>query len=164
MWRIVDPMPLASSSSTETNATFENRGTHTESPATRRPAGRLAHRMRSPTRPPSQIEPETRCSQSNASESPRGAVWAACPASPGMSSAEAAAASAPVRAKISAIERCSRWGRSTQSAIAPAAQKRAMQISRSTYARPNAVTRNSGTSAPTSNTERSESTAVSTSR
>ena len=95
MWRMVDPIPLASSSSTETKATFENRGTHTERPATRRPAGRLAHRTRRPTSPPSQIDPETRCSQSNTSERPRGAVWAACPASPGTSSAEAAAAMAP---------------------------------------------------------------------
>ncbi len=34
----------------------------------------------------------------------------------------------------------------------------------STYPRPNAVTRNSGTSAPTSNTERSESVAIDASR
>ena len=45
-----------------------------------------------------------------------------------------------------------------------AAVKRAKQISKSTHARPNAVTRNSGTSAPTAKTERSESTAVAKSR
>ena len=161
---MVAPTPLASSVSTDTNATFENRGTHTESPATRRPAGRLAHSTSRPTRPPSHSDADVRCSQSNVSASPRGAVWPACPARPGTSSAEPAATSAPVRAKISASERCSRAGRSTQSAIVAATQKSAMQISRSTYARPKAVTRKSGTSAPTSNTDRSESTAVAASR
>ena len=65
--------------STETNATFEKRGTTTESPATRRPAGRLAQTTSRPTSPPSQIEPETRWSQSSRSERPRGAVCAAWP-------------------------------------------------------------------------------------
>ena len=49
-------------------------------------------------------------------------------------------------------------------AIHAATQNNAKQIPRSRIARPNAVTRNSGTSAVTSNTERSESFAVEKSR
>ena len=81
-----------------------------------------------------------------------------------MISAAAAASSAPVTEASSAIERCSRCGRSTHSAVQAATQNSAKQISKSTIARPNAVTRYSGTSAPRSNTERSESLAIEKSR
>ena len=55
--------------------------------------------------------------QSNSSISPRGEVWAACPARPGTISTAAAAISAPVTATRPATERCSRSGRSTHTAI-----------------------------------------------
>ena len=74
---------------TETNATFEKRGTATASPATREPPEDSRQSTSRPTSPPIQIEPEARCSQSKSSDQPRGAVCAACPAAPGMSSAAA---------------------------------------------------------------------------
>ena len=49
-----------------------------------------------------------------------------------MSSADAAAPSAPIMASSSAMERCSRSGRSTQSAIAAATTKSPNTSSRST--------------------------------
>ena len=102
MWMMVAPTPVARSTRTETNATFENRGTHTERPATRRPAGSLAQHQQpdqaaQPDRPRDQVQPVER-----EREPARGGL-AACPASPGTSSAEPAATSAPVRARISAM-------------------------------------------------------------
>jgi len=164
MWRTVAPIPDPSRTATETKATFEKRGTQIDSTDMRLAAGRLRQRTSSPISPPIQSEPETRWSQSKASASPRGAVWAACPDAPGTISAAAAATTAPRPARISAIERASRSGLSTQSATKAAAQKSAKQSSKSTYPRPNAVTRKSGTSAPTAKNERSESTAVASSR
>ena len=81
-----------------------------------------------------------------------------------MISAAAAASSAPASEASSATERCSRCGRSTHSAVQAATQNSAKQISKSRIARPNAVTRYSGTSALRSNTERSESLATEKSR
>ena len=101
----------------ETNATFENRGTTTDRLLTRRDAPTLLHRTISPISPPSQSEPVIRCSQSRITEIPRGEVCAACPALPGNSSTAAAASSAPVSETTSAIERRSRSGRSSHSAI-----------------------------------------------
>ena len=132
MWMIVAPMPLASRTITETNATFEKRGTATPSPATRLDLPRPHHRTSSPIRPPIQTEAETRWSQSSRSDSPRGAVCAAWPAAPGINSTAAAARIAPASAPSSAIERCSFAGRSSQTAIDAATQNRAKQISRST--------------------------------
>ena len=66
MWMIVAPVPVASSTSTETSATAEKRGTTTLSAAHAALARRRAnHSTSSPTRPPIQIEPEIRCSASN---------------------------------------------------------------------------------------------------
>ncbi len=132
MWRIVAPTPEPIRTRTETNATFEKRGTVTASPATRLPAERLPQTTSRPTSPPSQSEPEARWSQSSSSETPRGAVCPACPEVPGRTSTAAAAASAPPVAASSAIERCSRRGRSTQTAIQAATQNRAKQSSMST--------------------------------
>ncbi len=83
---------------------------------------------------------------------------------PGKISTAAAASSVPVTAPSSATERCSRSGRSTHNDTHAARQKSAKHTHRSTIARPKAVTRNSGTSALTSNTERSESFATEKSR
>ena len=64
MWMIVAPVPVARSTSTETNATDENRGTTTARTDTRdgaprgRPPRRLSHSTSSPIRPPSQTEPD----------------------------------------------------------------------------------------------------------
>jgi len=127
----IDQIPEPSSTSTETSATFENRGTATTSPATRRATGRQRHRTGSPARPPSQLEPEARWRQSRASERPRGEGGAACPAGTGTIRQAAPAASAPITASSSATERAGRWGRSTQSATAAATAKRAKQSSRS---------------------------------
>ena len=76
MCRTVATIPVVSRIPTEQNATFEKRGTHTASPGTRRSAGSARQRTRRPTRPPSQSEPEPRCSQSSASDRPRGDVCA----------------------------------------------------------------------------------------
>ena len=77
MWLIVAHVPVPSSRNTETNATFENRGTTTDRPATRPDAERLTQRTSSPISPPSQTEPVIRCSQSRITEIPRGEVCAA---------------------------------------------------------------------------------------
>ena len=125
-------MPEPSSSSTETSATFENRGTTTASARDAPRGGQAAQRTSSPTRPPSQSEPEATWSQSSATARPRGAVCAAWPAAPGITSDGGRGREAPPAARISAIERCSRSGRSTQIATPAATQKSAKQISRST--------------------------------
>ena len=53
-------MPEPISASTETKAVFENLGTQTTRPATRRAAGRLHQSTSNPMRPPTQTEPATR--------------------------------------------------------------------------------------------------------
>ncbi len=164
MCSIVSPIPVAAITITETSATFENRGTIVASPSTRRPRPSPTQISSSPIRPPNHTDPAARCSQSNTSVRPRGEVWAACPAAPGTISTAAAASTAPAIAPNAATERCSRSGSSSHTAIQPATQNSAKHSSRSRIARPKAVTPNSGTSAPTSNTERSESFAVEISR
>ena len=82
-WTIAAATPDAISTLTDTNATFEKRGTQTASPAMRCAAGRLDQSTSSPIRPPTQIEPAARCDQSKKIDHARGDVCAACPASPG---------------------------------------------------------------------------------
>ena len=132
MCSTVAQIPEARSTATDTRARFEKRGTTTESTPMRRAAGWAAQSRSSPARPPTHSAPDVTCSQSSATASPRGAVCAAWPAAAGITSADAAAATTPIPARISAIERCSRSGRSTHSAIQAARTKSAKQISRST--------------------------------
>ena len=77
MWMTAAPVPEPISASTDTKATFENLGTHTTRPATRRATGRLRQRTSKPVRPPTQTDPATRWSQSKDRVKPRGDVWAA---------------------------------------------------------------------------------------
>src|SRR5436309_293771 len=67
------PIPEPISVVTETNAVTEKRGTETARPATRLGSGRLRQRTSSPIRPPTQIEPAARWSQSRKRASARGA-------------------------------------------------------------------------------------------
>jgi len=82
MWLIVAHVPVPSSHSTLRSATFEKRGTTTDRLLTRAAAGVASHSTISPISPPSHTDPVSRCSQSSATEIPRGAVCAACPALP----------------------------------------------------------------------------------
>ena len=158
------PMPEPIRTSTDTNAVFEKRGTQTTSPAMRRATEKLRHMTSSPISPPTQIEPATRWSQSKRSVAPRGDVCAACPASPGRSNTAAAAATAPVTERISAMERRSRSGRSIHSVSPPASTNSANTISRSTSPRPKADARSKGNNAPRSNAERNANCAVAATR
>src|SRR6266550_8796442 len=159
-WMIEAPTPEPISASTETKAVFENRGTQTMRPATRRATGRLHQSTSSPVRPPIQTEPATRWTQSSATDNPRGEVCAAWPESPGTSSVATPASNAPAFESNSAIERCARSGRSTQSAIEAASTKSPKVSSRSRYPRPNAESRTSGSTFPRSKAERSANCAV----
>ena len=83
-WSTVAPMPRAEQHQ------HRDEARRWRSAARRRRARRRAappagsrQRTSSPIRPPSQTEPETRCSQSSATASPRGDVWPAWPAAPG---------------------------------------------------------------------------------
>ena len=120
-WTIVAPIPLASRSTTEAKATFENRGTATASPAD----------------PTSGRQHGTEHEEADEAAEPDGAGGEMYPVQEerhaargglggmageaGTRSTAAAARSAPRREKSSAIERRSRSGRSSQSAAAAAA-------------------------------------------
>ena len=77
-----------------------------------------------------------------------------------MSSVAPAASNAPPTESSSAIERCSRAGRSTQSAIAAATTKNAKVSSSRRKPRPNAESPRRGNTFPRSNDERSANCAV----
>ena len=92
MCSIVSPMPVRRQQHHRDAARRSRSGARR--PTARRPAGAaptLAQSTSRPIRPPSQTEPEARCSQSKSSVSPRGEVCAACPAAPGTISTAAAA-------------------------------------------------------------------------
>src|SRR5579884_1630579 len=123
--------PVPNSTITESSATFEKRGTQTVRPASRRAAPRLRHSTSSPISPPTHSEPDATCNPSRTTESARGDVCAACPATPGTSAAPAAASSTPPTEKSSAIVRGPRCDRSTQNATAAATARSASTSSRS---------------------------------
>ncbi len=122
------------------------------------------HSTSRPTSPPSHTDPAARWSQSNATSAraersaPRGPRR---PERPAPRSPPAARRSA---ATSSAIERRSRSGGRPTARPRPRGRTARSTARGRRIARPNAVTPNSGTSAPTSNTERSESLAVEKSR
>ena len=101
--------------STETNATFEKRG-HADrrAPATRRAAGRLRQSDEQPDRARRARSSRRRGGASRAASASRAARSARRDRGARDDSTAAAAASAPTPASSSAIERCSRSGRSTQ--------------------------------------------------
>ena len=159
-WSTAAPIPEPSSTTTDTNAALEKRGTQTTRPAVRRATGRLDQRTSSPMSPPTQSAPEARWSQSRTSASVRGDVCAAWPAAPGTSSSAPAASSAPHRERRPATDRRARSGRSSQIAAAAARVKSANRSSKRRYPRPKAETSMSGTSAPIDQKERNANCAV----
>ena len=101
-------VPEPTSTSTETNATFEKRGTATTRPATRVAAGRLRQSTSSPTRPPIQSEPDARCSQSSASDEPaRRRLRGVARRTRARAASQPRRAPHPTTASSSASERCS---------------------------------------------------------
>ena len=132
-WRMLSAIPEPSRTSTEANATVENRGTTTTRPATRRAAGRLAQSTSSPTSPPIQTEPEATWSQSaserqHARRGLRRVAGDAGDRDHGGGGRERGDERRGARRPIAAGAR----GRSSQTAIQPATQKSAKQIHMST--------------------------------
>ncbi len=126
-------MPEAIRTSTETNATFEKRGTVTVRPATRftgrqgRPDDQQADEPAEPDRAGDEVEPVEQ--QREAAR--RGLARVARRAREDEHGGRGGKSAREV-ATSSAIERCSRLGRSTQTAIHEATQNSAKQISMST--------------------------------
>ncbi len=157
-------MPLPPARPRTRTPSAENRGTPADSAADplraaqREPENQQPDEAAQPHRTGGHVQPV------EARVSPRGEVCAAWPAAPGTTGRprrqERAARSPPAPRPTGAR---ARGGRPTAPPRRPA-QKSAKQSSSLRIARPNAVTPNRGTSAPTSNTERSESLAVAKSR
>ena len=110
-WTIAAATPETISTLTDTNATFEKRGTQTTSPAMRRAAGRLDQSTSNPIKAadPDRTGRQVRPVEEDRPRARR-RLRGVARRSPGTSSTAPAASSAPPKASSSAIERCGALG------------------------------------------------------